>query len=149
MGKIDNNKNKIWFYKPATDPDVWIPLHIGSVHAGFPSPAEDYIEASIDLNKELIRDAACTFFARADGDCMDGRGIVDKSLLLVDKSVASYDGCVAVCYLDGEFVVRRLRIEKEYIELHSDNPKYEPLRVTGAMDFRVWGLVRYAVNKMS
>ncbi len=151
MKKRDKTNDIIKFYKPETGPDMWIPLHISSIHAGFPSPAEPYIEDSIDLNKTLIRDAACTFFARVEGDCMEEKGspIMDKSMLIVDKSVIPQDNQVALCYLDGEFVVRRLRFIGGRIELHAENKQYQTIHITPEMDFRVWGKVEYAVNKVA
>lgn len=137
-------KNKIKFYKPAKGPDVWVPLYMSGVQAGFPAPSDDYLDREIDLNKEFIKDWACTFFARDAGDSMSGDHIIDGDLLLVDKSVKPYDGCVAVCYYDGGFTVKRLLFDdkEKTVTLMPSNKKYKPVVIREGDELIVWGVVR-------
>lgn len=100
------------------------------VHAGFPSPTEDFIENRLDLNRALVKNPSSTFYARVSGDGMADDGVDDGDILVVDKSVSFYNGCLAVCVIDGEFTLKRIKIEKE------------------GNDFRIWGVVRYIIKKV-
>lgn len=135
-------KNVFKLYKPEHGSDVWIPLCLSAVQAGFVSSADDYVEREIDLNKEFVKDWACTFYVRANGDSMIGDHIDDGDLLLVDKSVNPYDGCIAVCYYDGGFTVKRLKYGKNNITLMPSNEKYKPIVVGEGEELIVWGVVR-------
>ncbi|MGL5317648.1 MAG: LexA family protein [Bacteroidales bacterium] len=125
-----------------------VPLASSAVSAGFPSPAEDFSDLSLDLNKELIRNPASTFFARVSGVSMVDDGVDDGDLLIIDKSVTPYDGCLAVCFVDGEFTLKRFRLEGDFGWLIPANESYKPIKVTAENDFRIWGIVRYLVKKM-
>lgn len=117
------------------------------IRAGFPSPAQDYITQSIDLNRELIDHPASTFYARVVGDSMVGEGIAEGDLLVIDKSLEPEDGDLAVCCLDGEFTLKRLRImSARRILLMPSNRNYRPLEVTPEMNFAVWGVVVYTIR---
>src|SRR4051812_39684394 len=96
--------------------EQFVPLYTG-ISAGFPSPANDYIEQSIDLNRELIKNPSATFFGRVKGMSMKDAGIDEGDILIVDKSVTASDGMIAVCFLDGEFTLRRIRVGKKTITL--------------------------------
>ncbi len=119
-----------------------------SISAGFPSPAEDQMELKLDLNRELIRNPASTFFARVSGVSMIDDGVGDGDLLLIDKSVEPYDGCLAVCYIDGEFTLKRFRDFGDHAMLMPANKNYKPIKVTSDNDFMIWGVVRYLIKKM-
>ncbi|OFY45079.1 MAG: peptidase S24 [Bacteroidetes bacterium GWF2_40_14] len=121
---------------------------IPTVHAGFPSPAENYLENTMDLNKALIKNPSSTFFARVSGDSMIDDGVDDEDLLIIDKSVDPYDGCLAVCFLDGEFTLKRVRIDGETLYLVPANKKYKPIKVDANNDFLVWGVVKYIIKKV-
>lgn len=125
-----------------------IPLASSHIAAGFPSPAEDFSDLSLDLNKELIRNPSSTFFARVSGVSMVDDGVDDGDLLIIDKSVSPYDGCLAVCYIDGEFTLKRFSLEGDFGWLVPANKAYRPIKVTEENDFRIWGVVRYLVKKM-
>lgn len=125
-----------------------IPLASSAIAAGFPSPAEDFSDLSLDLNKELIRNPSSTFFARVKGVSMVNDGIDDGDLIIIDKSVSPYDGCLAVCYIDGEFTLKRFRIEDNFGWLVPANESYSPIKVTEENDFRIWGVVKYLIKKM-
>lgn len=122
-----------------------------SVHAGFPSPAQDYMSGGIDLNKELVRHPEATFFVRVVGDSMMDAGISEGDVLVVDRSLEPHDGALAVCFMDGEFLVRRLRYGKRPgagIVLEAANPAYKPIKTGPDSDFSVWGLVDYIIKQV-
>jgi len=110
------------------------------VKAGFPSPAEDFMETSIDLNIELLKNPASTFFCRVSGDSMHDMGINDGDLLIIDKSLEPQDGKVAVCYIDGEFTLKKIKLEQDCCWLIPANKQYKPIKVTADNDFIVWGV---------
>lgn len=123
-----------------------IPLYSTSISAGFPSPAESYVEKKIDLNKELIEHPAATFFVRVEGDSMEGAGIQNQDILIVDRSLEALSNKVVVAVVQGEFTVKRLKKEKGRIFLLPENLKYKPLEITKEMDFSIWGIVTYAIH---
>lgn len=123
-----------------------LPVAGSAVKAGFPSPADDFLDAPLDLNRELVHNPASTFFVRVSGDSMAGDGIGDGDLLIVDRAVDPYDGCIAVCYIDGEFTVKRVRLDKGCAWLLPSNPKYRPIRVDAGNEFLVWGIVRHVIK---
>lgn len=118
------------------------------VTAGFPSPAEDFMDVALDLNKELVRNPSSTFFARVKGVSMIEDGINDGDMLIIDKSVEPFDGCLAVCFVDGEFTLKRYRNMGTYALLVPANPDYSPIRVDADNQFAIWGVVRYLVKKV-
>lgn len=128
--------------------DCEIPIAGSNVSAGFPSPADDYLEQPLDLNKYLIRNPSSTFFVRVAGESMKDAGINDGDLLVVDKSVEVYDGCIAVSVIDGEFTLKRVRFEKNRIFLLPANEKYKPIEVSPDDEFRIWGIVRYSIKDL-
>lgn len=116
----------------------------GKIKAGFPSPAQDYIELSIDLNKELIKHPASTFLGRVDGDSMIDAGLHDGDILVIDKILKPVDGDMVVCFIDGEFTVKYIGLDekdKGVIWLIPANDKYQPIKVTEENSFIVWGKV--------
>lgn len=117
------------------------------VKAGFPSPAQDYLTESLDLMKEIIRHPAATFFARVSGESMKELGINDGDILVVDKSLAPSTGDIAVCCIDGEFTVKKLKISKSVIWLLPANEAFKPIKVTAENDFMVWGVVTYSLKR--
>lgn len=130
------------------DTPLELPLAGCSVSAGFPSPAEDYTEMSLDLNRELVRNPASTFFVRVRGVSMTGDGIGDGDLLVIDRAAEVRDGAPVVCCVDGEFTLKRVRRDaaQKCLWLVPANPDYEPLRVTEENDFQIWGVVKHAVK---
>ncbi len=117
------------------------------IRAGFPSPAQDYITQSIDLNRELIEHPASTFYARVVGDSMAGEGITENDLLVIDRSIEPEHGDLAVCCLDGGVTLKRLCFSrKDRIYLMPSNRKYKPIEVTPDNDFSVWGIVIYTIK---
>lgn len=119
-----------------------IPLVVGSVAAGFPSPAEGMVERRLDLNETLIRNPVATFFVRVSGESMIGAGICRGDLLVVDRSVEARDRHIVIARLDGEYTVKRLRFGRDGVYLVAENPDYRPIPVSGAhTEFEVWGVV--------
>jgi DNA polymerase V len=135
-------------YKPEMSESVYIPLSDNPIHAGFPSPAENYQENKLDLNKALIKNPSSTFFARVKGESMIEDGIEEGDLLIIDKSVDPYDNCMAVCFLDGEFTLKRVKIESDSIVLIPANKKFKTIRVDSNNEFLIWGVVRYLIKKI-
>lgn len=123
------------------------PLVSSRVSAGFPSPAEDYIEGRIDLNRELIRNPLSTFYVRVTGDSMINIGIYPNCLLVVDRAVETQDGSIIIARIFDELCVKRLTICKNgKIWLFSENENYPPIEVTEEVDFEVWGRVLYSIQ---
>lgn len=133
----------------AADTSTHIDIDVlGGVSAGFPSPADDYIDSSIDLNRVLIKNRVATYFMRVVGNSMKGAGIDDGDLLIIDRSINPKDNLIAVCYLDGEYIVKRLKKEKDAILLVAENTSYKPIRVTKEHDFSVWGVVTTVIKTL-
>jgi DNA polymerase V len=124
-----------------------LPVYSG-VSAGFPSPANDYLDSAIDLNKELIKNPSSTFFARVKGFSMIDAGIEEDDLLIVDKSIKPQNGMVAVCFVDGEFTLKEILIGKNSVTLFPANNNYQPLVITENNDFQIWGIVTYVIKKI-
>ena len=135
------------FFTPDFSTQLELPLAGTAIAAGFPSPAEEYLDLALDLNKELIKHPAATFYARVKGDSMVDAGIQDGDLLVIDKALEPKEGTVAVCYLDGEFTVKRLSVREEGVYLMPANAEFKPIRITEENNFLVWGLVAYVIHK--
>lgn len=117
------------------------------VKAGFPSSADDSIDESLDLNEYLIEHAAATFFVRVDGRSMEGGGIKNGDLLVVDRSVEARSGKIVVAILNGEFTVKRLEKKGSEIYLVAENAEYAPIQISPDDDFAIWGVVTYIIHK--
>ena len=117
------------------------PLSLTRISAGFPSPADDYVESALDLNAYLVRNPAATFMVKVSGDSMTGAGIVDGDILVVDRSEEAVHGRIVVAVLDGEWTVKRLQVRRGASLLVPENPKYRPLRIEPGQELQVWGVV--------
>ncbi len=124
------------------------PLFLESVSAGFPSPADDYLERRLDLNEHLIKNPASTFFVRVNGDSMINAGIYSGDILVVDRSLDPKDGNIIIAVVDGDLTVKRLSITKNRISLMPENPKFNRLDITSEMNFEVWGVVRSVIHSV-
>ena len=141
-------KKEIEIFSPEEDSSTELPLSENRVSAGFPSPAEHYSSLKLDLNKELIKNPAATFYARVKGISMIDEGIDDGDLIVIDKSIEPYTGCLAVCYIDGEFTLKRFEKHEGYGLLIPANKDYSPIKVTDNNDFIIWGIVTYVIKKL-
>jgi len=141
-------KNRdIEIFSPEINEPLFISVSDSPVHAGFPSPAENILENKLDLNKLLIKNPSSTFFAKVSGESMIDDGVEDGDILVIDKSVTPYDGAIAVCYLDGEFTLKRVRFMDGFILLVPSNSKFKSIKVDKDNEFLVWGVVRYIIKK--
>ena len=128
---------------------VEIPFMGSAVMAGFPSPAEQYVERPLDLNELLVARPAATYFVRAEGDSMEGAGIRAGDLLVVDRSMEAEDGSVVIACVDGEFTVKTLRKGRGGLRLEAANPAYKPIRFAGEMELRVFGVVTAVIHRFA
>lgn len=145
--KLHTSKSLI-FYSALTDTELELPYIASGVKAGFPSPAMDFMEGSIDMSKHLVKNQAATFYCRVLGDSMKNAGIDDGDMIVVDKSLETEDGKIAVCFLDGEFTLKRLRITKDgdgY--LMPENDEYKPILINECNNLIIWGIVTFIIKK--
>ncbi|OGS99608.1 MAG: peptidase S24 [Gallionellales bacterium RIFCSPLOWO2_12_FULL_59_22] len=119
-----------------------------AIPAGFPSPADDYVERRLNLDEHLIEHKDSTFFMRVAGDSMRGVGISDGDLLVVDRSLPAMDGCVVIAVVDGEFTVKQLRFTPNGPVLHAAHPDYPDIPVGPEQDFSIWGVVKWSIHKV-
>jgi DNA polymerase V len=125
-----------------------MPLFLESVSAGFPSPADDYLEGKLDLNDALIRNPAATFFVRVTGDSMIEAGIYSEDILVVDRSLNPKDGSIVIAVIDGELLVKRLIMQKGKVYLVPENKYYSPIEIKDEMAFEVWGVVTTVIHSV-
>ena len=118
------------------------------VQAGFPSPAQNEYPDSIDLNRALISNPAATFCARVIGNSMVDADIHEGDLLIIDRSLKPHDGNIAVCFVDGDFTVKRLSVRANGVFLTPANASYPEIRVTEDSNFMVWGVVSHIIKKV-
>lgn len=124
-----------------------VPLFEDPISAGFPSPAEDYVENNLDLNEFMIKHPASTFFVRVQGNSMREAGISSGDILVVDRSLEASNGKIIVAIVNGEFTVKRLVIESEKVRLMPANPSYPVMHIHSDTDFQVWGVVTYVIHR--
>ena len=144
--KIYENK-ELELFKSDVSTKLELPLFQTGISAGFPSPADDYVEDRIDLNRELIKNPSSTFLGRINGDSMIKAGIGDGDLIVVDKSIEPKINSIVVCVIDGEFTVKRFTMIGDDYFLMPENDKYKPIKVSRENDFRIWGTVTYTIKK--
>ena len=141
------NKSLV-FFKPNENNIKDMPLAHTGVSAGFPSPADDFKELRISIDQEVVKNEEATFYARVDGQSMQGAGLDDGDLLVIDRGKEPEDNAIAVCFIDGEFTVKRLKVEEECVFLIPENPNYKPIKVTEDNQLIIWGVVTYVVKKV-
>ncbi|MDR3652254.1 MAG: translesion error-prone DNA polymerase V autoproteolytic subunit [Paludibacter sp.] len=148
MVKVKNivTTGNIDFYSANTGSELALPLVEGGIAAGFPSPAQDYIDLKIDLNKELIANPSSTFYGRVKGSSMQDAGIENGDILVIDKSLEPRDGDTAVCFVDGEFTLKYIKIEPDAVYLIPANSNFKPIKVTEENNFCIWGVVTYSIK---
>ena len=136
------------FFVPKTDNGIGQWLAEEGISAGFPSPADDFKETRISLDRELVKNKEATFYARVDGDSMVEAGLEDGDLLVIDRSKNPENGKIAVCLVDGEFTVKRIKKEKDKLYLMPENKKYEPIELKEENELIIWGIVEYVIKKV-
>ena len=141
-------KEKLTFLKTNQESSIvqWLIEH--GISAGFPSPADDFKEIRISLDKELVRNKDATFYARVSGESMIGAGLDDGDLLVIDRSLSPENGKIAVCLVDGEFTVKRIKKEKNKLYLMPENKKYKPIELKEENELIIWGVVEYVIKKL-
>jgi DNA polymerase V len=120
----------------------------GRVQAGFPSPAQGEYADSIDLNRALITNPAATFCARVIGNSMVDAGINEGDMLIIDRSLTPHDGCIAVCFIDGDFTVKRLSVRNDGVYLTPANASFPELKVSEDSNFQIWGVVSHIIKRV-
>lgn len=144
---IEDN-DVIEILKPNKLHEYKLPLFLESVSAGFPSPADDYLEAKLDLNDLLIKNPAATFFVRVTGDSMINAGINSGDILVVDRSLDPKDSSIVIAVINGELTVKRLSMKNGNVKLIPENSNYKPIVITSEMNFEVWGVVRSVIHSV-
>ena len=142
------DKTPLKFFMPEGDASVELPFIADGIKAGFPSPAADFDGTKISLDKVVVKNQEATFYARAKGNSMTGAGIDDGDILVIDRSLEPKNNKIAVCYIDGEFTVKRIKIEKDCIYLIPENSDYNPIKVTEENDLIIWGIVTYVLKSV-
>lgn len=135
-------------YAPDHSRQDKVPLFLEAVSAGFPSPAEDYLDGKMDLNEYLVKHPAATIFVRVSGDSMLESGIRTGDLLVVDRAIQPQDDHVVIAVLNGELTVKRIRIQDGKIVLVPENKAYKPIRVDSEMSFEIWGVVTHVIHAL-
>lgn len=128
---------------------VELPLYSHSVRAGFPSPADDYIEDRLDLNEKLIKDKNATFLLKVSGDSMKKVGIMEGDILIVDRSISPSDGHIVIAAIDGELTVKRLSVKSTGVFLVPENDNYPPIPVREENDMVIWGVVTSTIHQFT
>ena len=141
-------RDKLNFFKPQEEKNLGQWLMEQGISAGFPSPADDFKEIRISLDRELVKNGDATFYAKVSGDSMINAGLSDGDLIVIDRSQEPENGKIAVCYVDGEFTVKRLKVENECMYLMPENKKYKALRVTEENQLIIWGVVTFVIKKL-
>jgi DNA polymerase V len=125
-----------------------IPFFASPLHAGFPSPADDYKENNLDLNELVIQHPGATFYVRVRGDSMKGAGIEAGDIIVVDRAITARHNAVIVALIDGEFTLKRLYHKEHVTFLMPENPLYKAIEIVEGMEFQVWGVVTYCIHKV-
>lgn len=123
-------------------------LFLSPVRAGFPSPADDYLDKNLDLNEHLIKHPAATFFVKVKGDSMINAGIHSADILVVDRSLDPRDKKIVVAVVNGEFTVKRVQKMKDSLYLVSENDDYSPIEIKDGTDFEIWGVVIHVIHSV-
>lgn len=141
------DSDQLTVLKPEFGQTIKIPLYSHKVAAGFPSPAEDYVEDRLDLNDKLIHNKEATFLLKVQGDSMINAGIQAGDILVVDKSIEASDGKIVIAALDGELTVKRLSIKRQGTWLVPENDNYSPIPIREESDVVIWGVVTASISQ--
>lgn len=141
-------KPKLTFFQPDFSNPTELHFIESGIKAGFPSPAADFDGTKISLDAMLIKNKEATFYARASGNSMTGAGIDDGNILVIDRSLEPLNNKIAVCFIDGDFTVKRISIEKDCVYLVPENKNYQPIKVTEENQLLIWGIVTFVVKSI-
>lgn len=136
------------FFTPEFSKKSGAPFFDTGISAGFPSPADDFKQERLSLDDMLVTNKLATFYARVSGQSMINAGLNDNDLLVIDRSLEPKNNKIAVCFLDGEFTVKRLRVEKDGVWLQPENSNYKPIQITEENEFVIWGIVTNVIKKL-
>ncbi|MBC3758318.1 MULTISPECIES: LexA family protein [Hyunsoonleella] len=145
---LQYSSKALTIFSPQSFMNSGAPFFDIGVSAGFPSPADDFKEQRLSLDRELIRNKDATFFARVSGQSMIGAGLDDDDLLVIDRSLKPEHNKIAVCFLDGEFTVKRLKVRENGVWLQPENPEYPIIQITEENNFIIWGIVTNVIKKV-
>jgi len=145
---IEYKSTSLTFFIPESFENSGVPFFNAGISAGFPSPAEDFKEQRLSLDKVLVKNKEATFFAKVSGQSMIGAGLDDNDLLVIDRSLEPAHNKIAVCFLDGEFTVKRLKVDSGEVWLQPENPDYPIIKITSENDFIIWGIVTNVIKKV-
>jgi len=145
---ISHQSDNLAFFTPEESNSLGALFFETGISAGFPSPAEDFKQQRLSLDKELIKNKEATFFARVSGQSMIGAGLDDNDLLVIDRSLEPSNNKIAVCFLDGEFTVKRLKVDRDEVWLQPENPSYPIIKITSENNFIIWGIVTNVIKKV-
>ena len=141
-------KEKLIFLRPKEEKSMGQWLVEQGISAGFPSPADDFKEVRISLDKELIKNKEATFYAKVSGDSMIDAGLDDGDLLVIDRSLSPENGKIAICFIDGDFTVKRIKKERGKFYLIPENKNYKKIRIKKEDRLLIWGIVTYVIKKI-
>ncbi len=141
-------KEKLVFLKPEKTNSLGQWLLEEGISAGFPSPADDFKEIRISLDKELVGNQESTFYARVSGNSMEGAGLLDGDLIVIDRSLNPENNKIAVCYIDGEFTVKRIKITRNKLYLKPENKDYKEIEIKEDNELLIWGVVTFVIKKL-
>lgn len=143
-----NKSEHLIFFIPEATEGAGTNFFDTGISAGFPSPADDFKEQRLSLDDELVKNKEATFYAKVSGQSMIGAGLDDNDLLVIDRSLEPENNRIAVCFLDGEFTVKRLRVSKDEVWLQPENPNYPIIKITEDNNFLIWGIVTNVIKKV-
>ena len=142
-------QNKLIFLKPKKENSLGQWFIEQGISAGFPSPADDFKEIRISLDRELVRNQESTFYAKVSGNSMENAGLCDGDLIIIDKSLNPENNKIAVCFLDGEFTVKRIIKKGNKLFLKPENKNYKEIEINDGNDLKIWGIVTFVIKNVS
>ena len=145
---IKHKSGSLTFFTPDAVDDAAGQFFDTGISAGFPAPAEDFSQHRLSLDEELVKNKETTFYAKVSGQSMIGAGLDDNDLLVIDRSLEPSNNKIAVCFLDGEFTVKRLRVSQDEVWLQPENPNYPIIKITEDNNFLIWGIVTNVIKKV-
>ena len=141
-------KEKLKFLKPKKGDSLGQWLVEQGISAGFPSPADDFKEVRISLDNELVKNKEATFYARVSGNSMENAGLSDGDLIVIDRSINPENNKIAVCYIDGDFTVKRIIKKEGQLYLKPENKNYKKIKIKEDDQLMIWGIVTYVIKKI-